>query len=167
MLVDSCHGSGGAFQLLFPLPLLKRVRMTKLIGLLVCVLCLSLTERWVLAAEVPPQNAAQSIAANWLALVDSGKCVEGWEKMSPGFRKEVSKRNWKSAVEKIRKPLGRLTSRKLKSAEYSKELPGAPEGEYVVMQFDSAFEHKPDATEKVILILGQDLNWRVCSYAVK
>lgn len=119
MLVDSCHGSGGAFQLLFPLPLLKPVRMTKLIGLLVGVICLSLPERWMLAAETPPQDAARPIAADWLALVDCGKYVESWGKMSPGFRKEVGKRKWKSIMGKIRKPLGRLGSRKLKSAEYS------------------------------------------------
>ena len=119
------------------------------------------------AAETRPEDAAQPPATEWLALVDAGKYVESWEKMSPGFKKEVSKRKWKATVEKIREPLGKFTSRKLKSAEYSKELPGAPEGEYVVLQYDSVFGRKPTAIEKVTLILGQDLNWRVSGYAVK
>lgn len=141
--------------------------MNKLILPLIFVVGLCLPRGSALAVETPPQDAAQPVAADWLALVDAGKFVESWEKMSPGFKKEVSKRKWRSTVEKIRKPLGRLTSRKLKSAEYSKELPGAPEGEYVVLQFDSGFEHKPVAVEKVTLILGEDLNWRVSGYAVK
>jgi len=42
----------------------------------------------------------------------------------------------------IRERAGKLVSRKLSSAEYTKELPGAPEGEYVVLQFDCAFEKR-------------------------
>lgn len=118
-------------------------------------------------AEIKPEDAAQPPATEWLALVDAEKYLESWEAMSPGFKKEVSKRKWKSTIEKVRAPLGQFTSRKLKSAEYSKELPGAPEGEYVVLQYESAFARKPAATEKVTLILGQDLIWRVSSYAVK
>ena len=118
-------------------------------------------------AQSRPEDAAKPVAAEWLALVDAGKYAESWEKLSPTFKKAVSKRKWKSTVEKVRAPLGTLTSRELKSAEFSKELPGAPEGEYVVLQYDAAFERKPKAAEKVTLVLGQDLNWRVTSYAVK
>ncbi len=41
-----------------------------------------------------------------------------------------------------RAPLGALVSRKLTSAEYREELPGAPAGQYVVLQYDSTSEHK-------------------------
>lgn len=141
--------------------------MNNSIVLILVALGLYLPCRHVLAAETLPEVAAQSAATEWLALVDGGNYMESWEKMSPGFKKQVSKRKWKSTVEKIRSPLGKFTSRKLKSAEYSKELPGAPEGEYVVLQYDSVFEHKPAGVEKLTLILGQDLKWRVSSYAIK
>ncbi len=120
-----------------------------------------------IAATVPPEKAAQAPAAEWLALVDAGKYTESWEQMAPHFRKEVGKRKWKSEIQKIRQPLGKLSERKLKSAEYSKELPGAPEGEYVLLRYESAFEHRPSAEEQVILVLGQDLIWRVAGYSVK
>jgi hypothetical protein len=124
---------------------------------------------WVSApgAETKPETAAQRAAEKWLALVDGGKDAESWEQMSAPFKKEVSKRKWMATIGEIRKSPGKLVSRKLKSAEYSKELPGAPEGEYVVAKFDTAFERKPAAVETVILVLGQDLIWRVSSYAVK
>jgi hypothetical protein len=141
--------------------------MNKFIPILFLVVGFGLARGPALGTETRPEDAAQPVAAAWLALVDAGKYVESWEKMSPGFQKEVSRRKWKSTVEKIRQPLGKFSSRKLKSAEYSKELPGAPEGEYVVLRYDSAFEKKTAAVEKVTLILGQDLNWRVSSYAVK
>jgi hypothetical protein len=133
----------------------------------VVVLALGLSWAGAVAAVLPPEKAAQSPAEEWLALVDAGKYTESWEQMAPHFRKAVGRRKWRTEIEKIRKPLGKLTERKLKSAEYSKELPGAPEGEYVVLVYETAFEHKPAAEEKVTLILGQDLIWRVAGYAVK
>lgn len=119
------------------------------------------------ASAVPPEKAAQGPAEEWLALVDAGKYHESWEQMAPHFRKEVGKRKWKAEIEKIRQPLGKLSERKLKSAEYSKELPGAPEGEYVVLRYESSFEHRRSAQETVTLVLGQDLIWRVAGYAVR
>ena len=118
-------------------------------------------------AETKPEVAAQEAAEKWLALVDGSKDAESWEQMSAPFKKEVSKRKWKSTIGEIRKPLAKPVSRKLKSAEYTKELAGAPEGEYVVVRFDTAFEHNPAAVETVTLLLGQDLIWRVSSYTVK
>jgi hypothetical protein len=141
--------------------------MNKFIVPLLFVVSLCLPHGAAFGVEARPEDAAQPAAAAWLALVDAGKFMESCEAMSPGFKKKVSQRKWKSTLEDIRKPLSKFTTRKLKSAEYSKELPGAPEGEYVMLQYDSAFERKPAAVEKITLILGQDLNWRVSSYAVK
>ena len=119
------------------------------------------------AAEAKPEAAAQDVAEKWLTLVDGGKDTESWEQMSAPFKKEVSKKRWKATIGEIRKPLAKPVSRKLKSAEYSKQLAGAPEGEYVVVKFETAFEHKPTAVETVTLLLGQDLIWHVSGYTVK
>ena len=127
-----------------------------------CVIGLTVT-----AAEAKREAVAQGEALLWLSLVDSNKYDKSWQEMSPDFKKAVSKRKWKSTVSKIRKPLGKLVSRKPKSAEFTKDLPGAPEGEYVVAKFDTAFENKPVAVETVTLVLGLDLFWRVSSYSVK
>ena len=72
-----------------------------------------------------------------------------------------------SSMTEIRGRVGKLSSRKFNSADYTKELPGAPEGEYVIVRFDCVFEKKTTATEKVTLILGRDLYWHVAGYAVK
>jgi len=141
--------------------------MNKRFVALLVVLGLLLVRTLSSAAETKAEAAAQDAAEKWLALVDGGKDAESWEQMSAPFKKEVSKRKWKSTIEEIRKPAGKQVSRKLKSAEYRKELPGAPEGEYVVAKFDTTFERKPSAIEIVTLVLGQDLLWRVSSYAVK
>ena len=133
------------------------------------LLCVSglLLARTVSSADATREASARDAAEKWLALVDADKHDESWQEMSAPFKKEVSKRKWKSTIGEIRKPLGKQASRKLKSAEYSKNLPGAPEGEYVVAKFDTAFTQRPSAAETVTLVLGQDLIWRVSSYVVK
>ncbi|MGA2423709.1 MAG: DUF4019 domain-containing protein [Terriglobales bacterium] len=66
-----------------------------------------------------------------------------------------------------REPLGKLLSRKLKSATYKTTMPGAPDGEYVVIQYDSSFEHKQAAVETVTPMLDKDGKWRVSGYYIK
>ena len=63
--------------------------------------------------------------------------------------------------------MGKLLSRKLKSATYKTTMPGAPDGEYVVIQYDSSFEHKQAAVETVTPMLGKDGKWRVSGYYIK
>jgi hypothetical protein len=60
-----------------------------------------------------------------------------------------------------------MLSRKLKSAKYTTTLPGAPDGEYVVIQFDSSFEHKQSAVETITPMLDKDGKWRVSGYFIK
>jgi hypothetical protein len=66
-----------------------------------------------------------------------------------------------------RKPLGELVSRKLKSANFMTSLPGAPDGEYVVLQFETAFENKKSAVETITPMLEKDGKWRVSGYYIR
>jgi hypothetical protein len=70
-------------------------------------------------------------------------------------------------VQGVRDPLGKMRSRKVKSATYKTSLPGAPDGEYVVIQYDSSFEHKQAAVETVTPMLDKDGKWRVSGYFIK
>jgi hypothetical protein len=60
-----------------------------------------------------------------------------------------------------------MVSRTLKSASYAKSLPGAPDGEYVVIQFDATFEKKQSAIETVTPMKEPDGRWRVSGYFIK
>ena len=75
--------------------------------------------------------------------------------------------DWVHAVTAVRAPLGPLKSRTLKSANFTRSLPGAPDGEYVVIQFDSQFEHKASAVETVTPMRDKDGIWRVAGYYIK
>jgi len=63
--------------------------------------------------------------------------------------------------------LGKLISRKVKSHQYSTSLPGAPAGQYVVIQYDTTFENKAAAVETVTPMLEKDGQWKVSGYYLK
>jgi hypothetical protein len=125
------------------------------------------------AAPIPslaadkPEKEAQAAAEQWLALIDAGQFAESWQATASVFQAAVSQPQWKSSLESVRKPLGTLVSRKLKSAKYSKKLPGAPDGEYVVLQFTTSFTNKNGAVETVTPMLDKDGKWKVSGYFIK
>jgi hypothetical protein len=121
----------------------------------------------VVLAQPKPEQLAQQSSDAWLALVDSGKYADSWQEASQFFKAAVSKKQWQGMLRASRDPLGKMLSRRLKSATYTKTLPGAPDGEYVVIQYESSFEHKQSAVETVTPMLDKDGKWRVSGYFIK
>ena len=118
-------------------------------------------------AQQKPEQLAQQSAESWLVLVDSAKYVDSWQEAASLFKAHVTKDLWSSMITATRDPLGKLVSRKLKSAQYTTTLPGAPDGEYVVIQFDTSFQHKQSAVETITPMLDKDGKWRVSGYFIK
>ncbi len=118
-------------------------------------------------AQQRPEHLAQQSSDAWLALVDSGKYADSWQEASQFFKTAVTKEKWQDALHGTRDPLGKMLSRKLKSATYTKTLPGAPDGQYVVIQYESSFERKQAAVETVTPMLDKDGMWRVSGYYIK
>ena len=66
-----------------------------------------------------------------------------------------------------RKPLGKIITRKVESKHYTTSLPGAPDGEYVVIQCKTSFTNKKSATETITPMKDKDGKWRVSGYYIK
>ena len=110
---------------------------------------------------------AMAAAEAWLALVDRGAGAQSWDAAASLFRTAVTPERWNEALMAARGPLGPLENRKLLSAAYTRALPGAPEGEYVVIQYQSRFANRPLATETVVPMREADGSWRVSGYLVR
>jgi hypothetical protein len=67
----------------------------------------------------------------------------------------------------LRNPLGKVLSRKLITKTYKKSLPGAPDGEYLVIQFETSFENKKSAVETTITMMDKNGIWRISGYFIK
>jgi hypothetical protein len=117
--------------------------------------CLALTTITWLAvptargAEAAPVDDAVQAAQAWLGLVDAGDYAKSWQESARLFKAAVTTEQWNQALAASRKPLGGLLSRKTKTTKYATSLPGAPDGEYVVIQFTSSFVNKKSAIETI------------------
>ena len=120
-----------------------------------------------LFAESEKEEQAVAEAKAWLALVDAGEYEKSWERSSSLFRNAVDQAGWKQALNGTRKPLGKVITRELKSTQFATSLPGAPDGEYVVIQFSSKFDMKESAIETVTPMVDEDGTWRVAGYFIK
>ncbi len=113
------------------------------------------------------EQAAIEAAQEWLGLVDGGQYAESWEQAAEYFKNAVSRDKWEQSLKTIRAPLGELVSREVKSKKYETSLPGAPDGEYVIIQFKTSFKKKVSAVETVTPMLDKDGKWRVSGYYIK
>ncbi len=118
-------------------------------------------------ADQKAEAAAVSGADAWLAVVDQGRYSESWSAAASLFKRAVTKDDWAKAMATSREPLGKVVSRKLKSRQYAESLPGAPDGKYVVIQYDTVFENKRAAVETVTPMLDADGAWRVSGYYIR
>ena len=113
------------------------------------------------------ENKAVDAAKAWLSIVDGGNYADSWVEASVLFKGSVQQAQWVETMETARKPFGKNISRKLKSASYSTTLPGAPDGEYVLIQFESSFENKKSAIETITPMMDKDGKWRVSGSFMK
>ena len=113
------------------------------------------------------EQAAIDAAQKWLSLVDGGQYSESWEQGAEYFRSAIPKAKWEQTIKAVRVPLGAQISRVVTSKQYTTSVPGAPDGQYVVIQFTTSFKNKKSATETVTPMLDKDGSWRVSGYYIK
>ncbi len=118
-------------------------------------------------ADQAAQKEAFRAANFWLALVDAGSYAKSWERAADYFKAAVQEEQWVASLKAIRKPLGKAIYRTLKYKKYTTTLPGAPDGEYVVIRFATSFERKKSAIETVTPMRDKDGKWRVAGYYIK
>src|SRR3954471_9962696 len=115
------------------------------------------------------EGSADALAAaqEWLELIDRGDSLESYERAASLFKAAVSPEQWQSSLNAAQAPLGKPLNRSLKSSTYAEELPGAPDGKYYVIEYETAFEKKRNGTETLVPMLDADGVWRVSGYFVR
>ncbi|HEU5396498.1 MAG TPA: DUF4019 domain-containing protein, partial [Verrucomicrobiae bacterium] len=110
---------------------------------------------------------ARAAADQWLGIIDAGRYVESWRDASDFFRDAMVESGWVASMNAYRQPLGAVISRKPVSAEPATDLPGAPDGQYVVMQFSTVFANKKSAVETVTFVREKDGQWKAAGYFIR
>ena len=119
------------------------------------------------ATEVDIVEEARGKTVYWLSLVDTNEFDSSWDSAASLFQAAITKEAWSQTIGTVRSPIGALRLRELSSSTFTTSLPGAPDGEYVVFQFNSSFENKATAVETVTAMRDNDGEWKVSGYFIK
>ena len=102
----------------------------------------------------------------WLSIVDSGEYDRSWTESAEIFRLALVQVDWTNQLTSVRKPLGSIVSRTFVGGEYQTSLPQAPEGEYVVLRYETKFAEAGVLVETVTPMRDPDGKWRVAGYYI-
>ncbi len=141
--------------------------MKAIMSALGLIMTLSLCTGCSSARNPEAEQAAIAAAEQWLELIDNENYPKSWETAAELFKGAVTQEQWLQAMQSIRSPLGSKIMRNCASVKYMTSMPGAPDGEYVVIQFETSFEKKSSAIETVTPMLDKDGAWRVSGYYIK
>ncbi len=113
-----------------------------------------------------PEAAARAAAEKWLALLDQGKYRDAYKQASQHSRAQATAEEWESQIRAMRDAAGALGSRNFSSAKATKSMAGAPDGEYMVLEFSTAFANKAKAVETVMMS-REGGNWKAAGYFIR
>jgi len=123
------------------------------------------------AANAEDRNAAVQQATKaadaWLKLVDEGNYRESWQQAASIFRGKITPEGWETLAKATREHTGALISRKFELAAYATSLPGAPPGQYVVIEYEASYANIKSVIDKVTPMLDTDGQWRVSGYWIQ
>ena len=114
----------------------------------------------------PGADQAGPSAEAWVRLIDSAKYADSWREASAYFRSRIPEKQWVIMVHGVRAPLGVLLSRKQRSVALTTTLPGAPDGNYAVIVFDTSFQNKASAMEQ-LTVMADGEKWCVAGYFIR
>lgn len=111
-----------------------------------------------------PEKICESIADEWLKVMDSGGYSQCYERMSETFKKNIDNKTGPLGFKAMRDKLGKVITRTLVGSKSIKSLQGYPDREGCIVKYQVVFEKKNDAIEAVGFIKDKDGAWRVNGY---
>ena len=104
-------------------------------------------------------------AKSWLVLIDNGQYQQSWQQTDSLFKQAMPQSNWSNVLKQVRVPLGKVILRKNLSLMKYDSLPGTPDGEYVIIQFQSQFINKEHTIETISLSKNSG-QWQPIGYFI-
>ena len=103
-------------------------------------------------------------AMKWLALLDAGKAGAAWDVASKQLQSKVTRNKFIAEMRDVRKPLGKLASRTAVKFARAHDLPGAPTGDYTLIEFEAKYANGKKLAEQVVWVIEAGDIWRIAGY---
>ncbi|HEY4285046.1 MAG TPA: DUF4019 domain-containing protein [Chthoniobacterales bacterium] len=118
------------------------------------------------AAAGERENEAEKSVQQWLLLIDRGKFEQSWDVAGAYLQHASTKDVWIRKMDSMRKPLGDVRSRKVKTSLYQ-EADQTLRADHVRIEFNSSFANKPTAVETATMELEKDGTWKIAGYYIQ
>ena len=102
----------------------------------------------------------------WLTKIDTRQYDESYSDLFQIARDSATVEQWQVTMKTFREPLGGLIHRLPKKMDERTVLPGMPDGEYRIWQFESDFENKKTAIETVTMAKENGI-WKPMGYFIR
>ena len=133
---------------------------------IVIVIVLSLVVPFLPASAQHPTDLATDTAKQWLMLIDEEAYAASWNRASQAFKDRITQEKWVEAASVTRSPLGSVSTREVIAVSTTNSLPGLPDGDYTIIQFQMSFANKASAIETITLI-SDGMNLSVGGYFIQ
>jgi hypothetical protein len=123
-----------------------------------------------LRAQEPTQDNQEAInaAEEWLRIIDSGDYELGWREVSAFVRDQSTVDRWTAQLAEMLTSSGARETRIFLSAKRPSVVSsGLPAGEYVMVNYQSAYANVSPAAEVLVVHDEGERRWRVISYVVQ
>jgi hypothetical protein len=116
-----------------------------------------------LAADGVAARDSIIAAERWLALVDRGSYTASFHEAAASFQQGSSPQHWEQVLRSDREPEGSVISRKVKRSVHQVGPLGR---DNVEIWYETSFQNRRSAVERVYTRLEQDGQWRVTGYII-
>jgi len=119
--------------------------------------------------EKPDKEKAEkatAVAMEFLHLIDAGRYAESWQSAAKLMQEKVTRAEWVDKLTKARALSGALIERKEQNASYSTTAKDSPDGEYILLNYESRFQNTESVDEYVTVMLEGEV-WRVAGYFIQ
>lgn len=115
--------------------------------------------------ETKKLKDSEAATKEWLGHIDAEQYDKSWDTSSKVLQLTVPRVQWKKIMDQIRKPFGKVVTRKMADVRTSKDPHGLPPGEYMVYVYQTKFAARENGYEMLTLVLD-DGKWQVMTYQV-
>lgn len=116
----------------------------------------------------PEKVRRASVAAmDFLQLIDNGEFETARKEGAELLKQKVTLNGWIAKLDGVQTTLGSVIDREQIDVSYSTTAKDSPDGEYVMLTFNSKYKRKIDVKETIIVMLDKNRGWRVAGYFFK
>ena len=117
--------------------------------------------------ETQASLAAEARAKRFIGAVDAGDWKASWDAAGPFFQSQASLDEWVSLIQPVRTPLGKAEERRLTNVQKVQTLPGAPDGDYEILQYNTKFSGSGMMSTETVILVRNEGDFDIAGYFIR